>query len=131
MKIVLGQGRLSWNAEERRTDRYGTVTLYDNDDEPISLKQVREGRKGCLIATVTEPKVSGHIGDMFRNIRQEHPPKKDDEVVLGIGKIFYMEDSRVGLEPVEKRDSDWLDPHQLYKVHDSIVVLCFNDAPVR
>jgi hypothetical protein len=127
-RILLGQGRLSWAPIERVSDRYGTVTLFKSWDgfSTVDLIKTVES-KGKLIAVVKNVATSRHVGDLFHKI-YPFTPEVGDEIVLGEGKLFYTEDS-VGIEPVDDdRDDFWLDPKQLYKVHDQTVVLYFEPS---
>ena len=74
-----------------------------------------------------ETRQSSHIGDIFRGISPS-TPQIGDSIELGEGTLFVSaspEGQWVGLEPDELRNSDWLDPEALYRVHDQTVVLSF------
>lgn len=136
--IELGTGQLSWHASERRNDRYGTVGLWV-DASPVDPETTdriawsaegrqAEGKKGVLIAYVIETRDSQHVGDLMRDI---HPvkPEVDEQIELGSGTLFFQQIDDdvwyVGLRPDNDRPNDWLDPHELYRVHQQTVRLCF------
>lgn len=134
--IELGMGQLSWHAEERRTDRYGTVCLWsdaspDKPGIPLPWKPEAaacDGKTGYLVAYVLETRESAHIGDLMRGIYTERPVV-DEVVELGPGILFFEEKPpwgvHVGLRPDDGRDTDWLDPHELYRLHQQTVRLYF------
>jgi hypothetical protein len=137
----LGIGILNWDGRERRTDRYGTVTLSESTCEgkktsfvtTLNIDGIKTlaGKKGTLIARVIEARESRHIGDLFRGFHQTRIPKVDEPFVLGVGKLFYEKCSfaplQLGVLPEDKREQDWLDPQVLYVVHDQTVELIFNE----
>lgn len=130
---IIGTGFLTWHSVERQCDRYGTVNLYaapDSDhDVPLDLTPV--GQVGTLVAHVVETRQSGHVGDLFRSIGPA-TPEVGDAVTLGTGRLFAQEEASnvtsVGLEPLDGRDNDWLDPSALYRVHSQTVRLEFVPA---
>ena len=126
-----GVGRFSWPAAERRSDRYGLVGLLAGDDgtsEWMGLVTAGlVGKAGRLFAVVLETQESRHIGDMFRGIYPA-TPAVGDEIVLGEG-VLFVDTERVGLEPSDGRESDWLNPHQLYRAIDQKVELLFEEVP--
>lgn len=127
----LGIGVLNWDRVERVCDRYGTVTLFAShkafDERKVSLNtsNVELGTRGYLVALVKETRKSRHIGDIYHNIAPE-TPEVGQRIVLGEGRIF-VEDENVGLEPLDSRESHWLDVRALYKVHDQTVELYFEE----
>jgi hypothetical protein len=129
---IIGIGGLSWPRSERVSDRYGTVGLIDGnsfDSTDIAIIRPPEGARGQLIAVVKQGRRSSHIGDFFRGIAPPEEPLADGtERVLGSGTVFYDDCEGwqlIGLCPDEMRDSDWLDPHALYDMHESVVELRF------
>lgn len=137
--IELGTGQLSWHAQERRSDRYGTVGLYvdANPDDPVSTERIAwseeglaaEGKHGTLVAYVIETRPSKHIGDLHRDF-QPSEPEIDEQIELGSGTLFFEELnggalSYVGLKPDDERASDWLSPTELYRCHQQTVRLMF------
>jgi hypothetical protein len=129
----LGTGNLNWHPDERRIDRYGTVHLdQDHDDpycfDPVQFSEAPVGEDGELIAVVLQTRRSSHIGDLFRGL-QATTPEVGDEITLGSGTLF-VEDTpygpiHVGLMPDDGRDNDWLDPDALYRCHEQTVRLEF------
>lgn len=132
--VVLGQGVLSWPTAERQSDRYGSVTLFNNPGsgqlDCVTWNNVPEGATGTLVAHIVETRESHHIGDFFRGIFPS-TPNPGERIVLGTGTLFresrYGTDS-VGLRPADGRDDDWLDPRALYRCHDQTVRLEFEPA---
>lgn len=129
--ILLASGVLTWPAHERRSDRYGSVRLSANlndDAAAVDLPLEHCGRYGRLLVQVLENRPSRHIGDLFHMIFPT-TPAVGDWIILGEGILFDGSDefgAAIGLEPVSERSSFWLDPHQLYKVHDQTVDLYFH-----
>lgn len=142
-RTKLGHGVLSWPGAERRSDRYGQVCLYGGGDGgvaiPADAMMTSEiapfiGQQGRLLALVTHTAQSHHIGDLFRGF---FPPPDGDPskvqagewVILGEGALFATPEDwcalAVGLHPDDGRDTDWLDPMQLYRCHDQGVELYF------
>jgi hypothetical protein len=137
--IIVGKGQLTWPANERRTDRYGSVLLYSHNEQngnPVPYAALDTtlcaDQKGTLVAVILESRASTHIGDLFRGIRP-HQPKIGDEITLGKGMLFYdeLDDdddeplTTVGIEPEDGRDEDWMDPQSLYNCHQQTVELRF------
>lgn len=144
VEVVLGEGIFGWPRHERVTDRYGSVWLYASLpelDSPILLSQLDElplvewgdvplGEQGQLVAEVIEGRESRHIGDLFRGIAQDRVPDARERFVLGSGELFVEElrgsgEVSLGVVPRDGRDKDWLDPQALYRLHDSVVRLTF------
>jgi hypothetical protein len=136
--IQLGTGILTWGGEERRTDRYGAVFLMEDGNSSRKrggyLDQLdalgmtlADGVYGSLIATVLDPRRSTHIGDPFRGFRPS-VPEKGEAIVLGTGRAFIEGGPygrRIGLNPEDGRETDWLDPAALYRAHEQLVRLTF------
>ncbi|HEY9296449.1 MAG TPA: hypothetical protein VIQ31_08760, partial [Phormidium sp.] len=62
---LLGGGELSWNVDERRSDRYGSVGLFSGDNTKRLEKALElQGTYGQLVAEVVETRKSTHIGDL-------------------------------------------------------------------
>jgi hypothetical protein len=132
------EGAVSWNGKERRMDRYGGISLFQkvanvNEGEsspPVDFNPVFPliGKRIKLSATVLESNVSCHIGDMFRGISPSQTPV-GETVELGTGlfveyegdadcpQIIFRRDER------DKDDDDWMDPRDLYRLHDHVVRL--------
>ena len=141
MQYDLGTGVLTWDGFERRSDRYGSVYLIPEGHNSLTtgpspsqvLPTVNEltGRVGHLVATVLEARKSTHIGDLFRDIFPS-TPDVGAEMVLGHGRLYakalrHVPGLYVGLQPLDGRSTDWLDPNQLYRVHEQTVRLEFHE----
>lgn len=138
---ILGTGVLTWNATERRSDRYGTVYIMQEGHNSMSsgepnmqwdttaLRKV-EGLRGTLIATVITNRQSTHIGDFFRGVYPSMP-EVGEIIHLGEGTAFiesqYAETVTLGLKPDEWREHDWLDINALYRAHEQTVTLTFEE----
>ncbi len=106
-RILLSKGNLTWNADERRTDRYGSVRL-NNDNKPVLVEpkcDELEGKLGRLIAVVIEPVKSPHMGDLFRGFKPS-TPEIGEEVSFGEGELFI---EHYGQAPHEKGEHEILD----------------------
>lgn len=140
--IKIGTGVLSWDGSERRTDRYGAIVLdhgtYPGERvcearldlpalEALLHKRVR------LVAVVLAARPSGHIGDLSHGIFPSQPDV-GERVELGVGELDFetLEWSppviAIALEPRDKRDvltreTFWMDPRKLYRLHDQTVEL--------
>jgi len=133
-RILVGAGALTWFAEERRSDRYGSVWLSKENSlsEVINknsylnvLKSVKG--KGRLIAKVTGTRKSTHIGDLHHKVYPS-TPEVGEEIVLGSGTVFYenkYDIDAIGLKPDDNRNELWLDIKQLYRAHEQDVELYF------
>lgn len=91
----IGMGVLSWDAEERRGDRYGAVHLGANPYDEPSVCQVEwhaevvenyTGKRVKLWAVVRETRKSGHLGDFALGIQPE-TPEVGERVDLGVGVL--------------------------------------------
>ncbi len=133
--IELGTGQLSWHAHERRSDRYGTIALWDDATPGGDGKHLpwpdeanaMQGQSGYLVAYVIETRKSDHVGDLFHKIFPEEP-EVDEVVELGPGVLFFEEidgGMYVGLKPAGSRTEFWLEPIDLYRLHQQTVRLCF------
>jgi hypothetical protein len=124
MRVLLGSGILNWDGAERRSDRYGSVTLWDGNK---AVKLVPCQGRGRLIVEVKQSCKSSHVGDWFRGLNPRQTPV-GTVVVLNDqpGELFYDQKERsVGVTPDEERESDWLNPRALYDVHEHVVNLYF------
>lgn len=135
--VELGIGRLSWPRGERVSDRYGCVLLMHDGDsliEPsgyVHFDTSLAGTRGSLVAHVLETRDSTHIGDLFRGLFPQ-TPDVGETFRLGTGEVFLEQvDGNtpcIGLDPGDGRQSDWLDPRALYRVHEQTVRLTFEPA---
>lgn len=127
--IFLGKGVFGWSPDERRTDRYGSVSLWEKGESEgaIDVPAGIVGTRGSLEAVVEIPQESYHIGDIARGFSPSLP-LAGDRVVLGYGTAFVnwrYGQPHIGLEPDDDRDTDWLNPQVLYRIVHSIVSLYF------
>ncbi len=134
----IGTGTLTWDRQERITDRYGFVMLMADglnsqstgSEVPSLIRNeppIPAGRIGRLVAKVKIARKSTHIGDLFRGIFPR-TPKVGDEIVLGEGVLTVekrVSGIHVGLMPEDGRSADWLDPRALYDAHEQTVELVF------
>jgi hypothetical protein len=129
----LGTGVLDWDREERVSDRYGLVKLFQKpagtERSLVSLRQVGEKVHGRLIAVIRKARPPSHIGDFFHCILPK-PGEVNARVILGEGALFF-EDGGVGLLPDDGRDNLWLNITALYEVHNQTVTLFFEGSPVN
>lgn len=130
---LIGIGQLSWWPRERRSDRYGAVSLFENasprvDNTAIRLSVMPIMRaRGRLLATVLETRESEHIGDLFRGLAPGGA-EVGRTYELGRGTLFATREDdveAVGVEPDDGRTVDWLDPTILYTLHQQTVRLVF------
>jgi hypothetical protein len=136
--IDLGTGSLNWHADERRTDRYGTVHLNRDldsaDYDPVLFDGAPVGEAGQLVAVMISTGRSFHAGDWARGF-EASPSEVGDEIVLGSGTLFVEDlgrgDTEIGLRPDDGRDHDWLDPKSLYQCHNQTVRLEFRPGTRR
>ena len=133
-RILIGSGVLNWPSDERVGDRYGCVLLFTTPDSenqanftPAVFGEAMAGRKGSLLAIPIETRKSYHIGD-FCNGFAPTVPEVGEEITLGSGTIFCETRNGydyVGLSPDDGRETFWLDPKALYRVHHQTVDLYF------
>lgn len=129
----IGFGIFSWNANERRSNRYGSFGLHQSDynnkvkavtDVSKDVCQEMIGKRVHITCKVIESRESSHFGDMFLQIL---PTKPDvGEIVdLGVGIFDLLEDEGVAitivLKPGDNRKELWIDPRKLYRLHDQTV----------
>jgi hypothetical protein len=127
---LLGRGVLSWDADERQSDRYGTVRLFRHHRPHapfVTIAGAPVGTIGDLLVRVIETRKSNHVGDVFRKI---YPimPEAGEQIILGVGILARHAcepDYVVGVIPLGERDKDWLKPKALYRAHDQTVDLIF------
>lgn len=135
--ILIGRGRLTWDASERRCDRYGYVYLINSGDSLSSgtdyaamvVRPKHVGLRATLRAKVTEARQSTHIGDLFHGVFPT-TPEVGDIITLGTGLLSKGRncDGRltVGLKPFDdERETMWLDIKALYRCHEQTVELMY------
>jgi hypothetical protein len=138
MKILIGTGVLTWNKSERVTDRYGTVALVPDGVTSLTggggyFPIAPVSGRGRLFVVVLESRTSTHIGDLFRGIFPSRTAA-GSRLLLNrdVGSVF-LESERgemsIGIRPDDpQRWADWLDPRQLYRVHEHLVELWLEAA---
>ena len=141
MQIKL-EGVFTWPGSERRSDRYGVVTLDDKNYEDTAAAKVvadvkalrlMAGHRVKVVAHVVEARESGHIGDFVRGL-SPITPIVGEEHGLGEGVLFLEElvwspmGVGLGLLPDDGRETDWFDPRVLYRLHDQTVLLIVEDV---
>lgn len=80
--VILGAGTLNWHADERRTDRYGTVHLnrtpsavdHDATPNPERFNTAPVGAHGRLVAIIVGTRPAHHIGDLARGATPKPAP---------------------------------------------------------
>ena len=131
--MKLGSGIFCWMAQERRSGRYGSFFLCDENyegdvhhDVVVDTKAVGalDGKRVRLTAKVIQSRQSGHVGDNFLKIKPVRP--QDSELIeIGVG-LFWIDttpkgDTQMGLKPSDDRKDLWIDPRILYRLHDQTV----------
>ena len=89
-KILLGTGNFTWDAIERRSDRYGSVRLTKGNDGNVLINRkfdALEGKHGVLFAEVIKPVKSPHMGDLQRGFKVSLP-EVGEVVLFGQGELF-------------------------------------------
>jgi len=107
-RTLLATGYFTWDAVERRSDRYGSVRLNDDKDKDVLLDpalDVLEGKQGRLVAEVLIPVRSPHMGDLARGFKPS-TPDKGEVVVLGEGSLFIEHRGRAIHERAEHERQD-------------------------
>ncbi|MCP2170098.1 hypothetical protein LX83_006986 [Goodfellowiella coeruleoviolacea] len=118
--IVLGTGSLTWHADERRIDRYGTVHLNRDADgftrDLVRFDDAPVGTRGQLVAIVLAVRPAFHAGDLVRGAAPSDPAV-GEEIPLGTGTLFVEPsqdgNTEIGVRPDDGRSEDWLDPTAL------------------
>lgn len=132
---TIGTGQLSWPANERISDRYGVIRLYNNASPNLPYQDGGApidydgliGQKGSLIATIIETRDSEHIGDLFHGFFPV-TPNVGEQIDLGDGEFFTDEQDGIeyfGLRPDDGRNVFWLTPQNLYRAHQQTVKVTF------
>jgi hypothetical protein len=107
-RTLLATGYVSWDAVERRSDRYGSIRLNDKNDTSILLDRSMdelEGKEGRLVAEVLIPVKSPHIGDLQRRLVPS-TPELGEVVVLGTGSLFIEHRGEAMHESAEYERND-------------------------
>lgn len=137
-KVLIAHGALGWFGGERRSDRYGAITVFNENsyeqkivNDSIIYKDVIDtlvGKNGKIVAVVLETRKSTHIGDLFRGFYPK-TPKVGQTIKVGEGEFFteigHEGRPTFGVKPADGRESDWLIPKNLYKLHEQSVDIFF------
>lgn len=147
----IGEGILTWASYEKITRRYGQVTLggitSQGDVRGIQkwnedVLWAMEGQWVKLWALVLESRGSGHRGDVDLGLTPS-APEVGETIVLGVGELTTYKSPwgdrtgfpsyYVGLRPAKHRSELWMDPRNLYRLHDQVVQLCadYTDLPAH
>jgi hypothetical protein len=127
--VILGEGVLNWQREERICNRYGAVHLETRagSDTFAAFRNIPAGQPGVLVARILE---NGEPG--FMAVGRELPlPEPGTVVMLGMGVLFRESPDgipSVGVEPQDGRRENWMDPDTLAVVHQQVVRLEFRPA---
>lgn len=129
--FLIGQGILTWNAEERRSDRYGQIFLMKSGNSftegtpsycQLIINNSIKGVVCELYAEVLESRQSTHIGDLFHQIFPIKP-NVGDKIHLGIGYLSIEKNTFLRLKPIDGRDYLCMDIRGLYNAHEQTVNL--------
>lgn len=121
---TLGRGALSWNPQERKSDRYGEVSLYvDSGTVKLTPPPSAVGRTSVLTATVFATHPPSPLGDLFHKVGPS-VPTVGERVILGSGALELREQALVAaVTPLDNRPRFRLDMHALYRVAHNEVEL--------
>jgi len=132
-KTLIATGIFMWDSSERRSDRYGRFycgsETYSAKDKVLptfesEAAKALMGKRVRITVEVVAARESGHIGDIFHGI-SPMKPEKGDIIDLGVGTFDvgrnYNDDPDIGLCPNDGRGNWWINPHQLFKLHDQTV----------
>lgn len=145
-----GMGIVSWSPSERRSLRYGAFRLQAMtcDDivmvEPhLDIPMDLIGQRVKVSLRVITPRQSAHPGDHFLGVMPV-TPEVNDIIVLGPGILSLEKENGVEalniiLAPEDGRSKLWIDPQQLYILHDQTVEMhleatsepCITPAPIH
>lgn len=128
--IRLGKGIFTWEGAERRSNRYGSFSLWETDyastascvvEWASDAAKALASKKVRLFAHILEVRESGHIGDLFLSIFPS-TPDVGEIIEIGIGTFIPGEGIYlVTLQPSDGRGDLWIDPRILYRLHDQTV----------
>ena len=133
MDIKVAHGILGWDGFERRSDRYGSIVITDAPyagHERTEAFMDNEALKGLvgkrvrLTCRVVAARASTHIGDIFLCVYPS-TPDVGEVVDFGVGTLSigpgYGGQPSIVLQPGDGRQTLWLDPRKLYRLHDQTV----------
>ena len=127
-RIFLGSGILHSDKQERLSNRYGAVRLYeyaDHDSPLIDFDFMFEGMNGSLVAHVVHSRHSGPMGDILYKAFFNEKPEDGEEIVIGRGELFFEDKNTVGLRPNDGRGKVWMDIKNFYRAYNQTVELFF------
>lgn len=139
----IASGVFGWDSGERRSNRYGSIQIrsspYDGNVVATATfnrkaMDALTGKRVRLACSVVETRASGHIGDAFLKIKPS-TPTVGDVIELGVGVLFVADGydglPEIGLMPEDGRRELWIDPRQLYRLHDQTVDLYAEETQDR
>jgi hypothetical protein len=146
---LVAKGIFTWDGVERREGRYGAFVVSSEDYAETATHAVFHDKKALLALEDKRVRIrckaiatrkSGHVGDLFRNIKPE-TPDVGEVIDLGVGtlqiEIGFDGSPAIALKPADGRDEHWYDPWKLYRLHDQTVEVyieetqdAFSPAPV-
>lgn len=127
-EVALARGVLRLDPEERESDRYGFVSIHqDNGErgEAFPVDKSLNGKSGRLIAHVLETRDTKRVGDHFLKIAKSSP-RVGERIVLGEGRLIVHE-GLVGVHPFDGRDNFFMDPDAMFQANAQLVELAFQE----
>lgn len=131
----VGFGIFMWSGTERQTDRYGGIYLSDSNFDNTATVEARLalldhliGKRVKVWCRVVETRKSGHMGDKFLQIVPTQP-RKDAVIDVGVGILsvepldYKAATPAIVLRPNDGRRKFWIDPRNLFRLHDQTVEL--------
>ena len=92
----------------------------------LAFDPFKHGGRARVTAVVVANRESGHVGDMALGIRPS-TPEVGQEIDLGIAEVSTENDLNfpevrgIVMTPDDGRAELWIDPRQLYRLHDQTV----------
>jgi len=125
LAIELGEGVLGWHPNERKTRRFGTVSLFKGltGNERIIFPRYRGFYK--LGATVIEARPSRFKSETIQ-FTDGKPEKlrNGQQAILGDGELFYEDPYCIGIKPrIDIPNGCWLTVKSLVQLQDQTVKL--------
>ena len=105
-QVLIGSGVLEWVPSELFMKRYAAVQLLLSADSKdlVRLDRRMERTIGTLLVVARDSKVIGSGPDL------PIAPPALAEGVLGRGQLFFMDAVAAGINPLDGREENWLDP---------------------
>ena len=136
----IATGIFMWDREERVTGRYGVIYCGSSSYEgkakvvpTLDEERLRDlsGKRVKAWCVVREARDSGHIGDLFLGITPSRP-EVGECVDLGVAILTVARnldrELAIKLHPGDGRESLWLDPRKLYRLHDQTVEIFIEET---